>query len=101
MLFKKKKKNQNQNYSITYWYLKKIPPSSIPIQSAIGWHPPNNPIFNANFDGAIFSYINVSGIGVVILDYNGPVISAFVSMNLITFLYGGSGSFSELESSIC
>ena len=32
--------------------------------------------FNVNFDGAVFSYINVLGIGVVILDYNGPVISA-------------------------
>lgn len=50
-----------------------------------GWHPPNNPNYNVNFDGAIFSYINVSGIGVVILDYNGSVISALSPWISLTF----------------
>ena len=49
------------------------PPDQLPITHQ--WHPPNQPQFKANFDGAVLGNINVAGIGVVIRDFKGDVIS--------------------------
>ena len=67
------KKKKKRNYIITYWYLKKIK-NHHPFCSHTEynrWHPPNNPIYEVDFYGAIFSDINVAGIRLVLRDYNG------------------------------
>ena len=54
----------------------------IPARTDIGvsrWKPPPDPVFKLNFDAAIFSELNGSGVGVIIRNCKGEVMAAMTA----------------------